>query len=474
MKHLKNVNGIALICRNVINQGKKANQNMPTLADFETAKACGFNAVMYPGSDVPPTQWISYTKDALDYCQQTGLIMISNSPILGFNSNVDGVAPYAKDWPVSFVSQFVNHPALGGWQVKDEPSYLDWHESLDANNNSVHAHNSPLINNYRNIRAIDNQNLVFMNLAVSYDATWIGNNSTYPDYLHHYNQVFNPSILCYDYYPIDCVTNSQGEIISLRVQWVTFYNTLATFAYEAKRTNKPFWAYCLCYQHRTEGRIYPYPTEGMLRFYVFSALAYGAQGIIYWKYRIGDNETPALVDNNPNKTKGEALNEKIESPNIVGSIEEQGSTYLTFAPIDHNGNKTSIWYSIKKINSEVRRYNHIFYQCDVRNTYRFQSTVAKEIWDQGVGCIRKLKTEEFGVLISNIVNNGNYYIVIVNSDPFNKQNIQIVFDTESYGVYDVGIASGPQTSWDDSQSEEQWVSRTLDEGGYLIIKYTRK
>ena len=105
----------------MINQGKKANQNMPTLADFETASACGFNAVMYPGSDVPPTQWISYTKDALDYCQQTGLIMISNSPILGFNSNVDGVAPYAKDWPESFVSQFVNHPALGGWQVKDEP-----------------------------------------------------------------------------------------------------------------------------------------------------------------------------------------------------------------------------------------------------------------------------------------------------------------------------------------------------------------
>ena len=53
----------------MINQGKKANQNMPTLADFETASACGFNAVMYPGSDVPPTQWISYTKDALDYCQ---------------------------------------------------------------------------------------------------------------------------------------------------------------------------------------------------------------------------------------------------------------------------------------------------------------------------------------------------------------------------------------------------------------------
>lgn len=290
-------NSIALVCRNVINQSKKVNQDIPTLEDFEEARACGFNAVMYPGSDVPPTQWISYTKEALDYCQQTGLILISNSPILEFNSKVEGVAPYAKDWPISFVSQFVDHPALGGWQVKDEPHYLDWHDSLKDDRNSTIGHKSPLINNYNDIKAVDRNHLVFMNVAVSYAPEWIGEIPTYADYLSHYNQVFKPSILCYDYYPIDCVTNSEGNITSLRVQWITFYNTLATFAYEAKRTNKPFWTYCLCYKHRTDHRIYPYPTEGMIRFYVFSALAYGAQGIVYWKYQIEKTKSSETEDN---------------------------------------------------------------------------------------------------------------------------------------------------------------------------------
>ncbi|MGN0237472.1 MAG: hypothetical protein ACI4AK_05255 [Lepagella sp.] len=422
MKHLKNVNGIALICRNVINQGKKANQNMPTLADFETAKACGFNAVMYPGSDVDPDQWISYTKDALDYCQQTGLILISNSPILQFNSKVKGVAPYAKDWPVSFVSQFVNHPALGGWQVKDEPQYLDWHDSIESDS-SAQEHDSPLIQNFKDIKAADGNNLVFMNLAVSYEHIWIGKQPSYAQYLRHFNEVFNPSILCYDYYPIDCIINSEGEVTSFRVHWDTFYSTLATFANEARRSNKTFWTYCLCYKHDTGGRVYPFPTESMLRFYVFSSLAYGAQGIIYWKYRLEVASTPKDEENNSNGSS--IVNGWPNNQTPGGKIDVDimlPSDYKELTPIDYNGKKTSIWYSIQKINKEVVKYNDIFYNCNVLGTYI--SPQNNKIMDTHIGCINQLKAEGVGVLISHIVNKGKYYILIVNSDPFNPQKFK--------------------------------------------------
>ena len=62
------LNKIAIVCNSPVNESKKLNSNPPDYKAFATAKSCGFNVVMYPGSEVEPDEWIEYMDKALTYC----------------------------------------------------------------------------------------------------------------------------------------------------------------------------------------------------------------------------------------------------------------------------------------------------------------------------------------------------------------------------------------------------------------------
>lgn len=453
------LNELAIICASPVNESKEVNKDLPDERSFQTAKDCGFNIVMYPGSEVH-TQWREYMSEALRICKKLDLKLICNSPILSYVRPYDERPEGAKEWPQSLVREFDSHEALCGWQFFDEPLFYNWNEPFqyyekDAKGNNILIKCKNILSAYQNVKGANPQKPVFMNQAFSYDDKWIGNHSSYLNYLDYYIQTFRTPFLSYDYYPVYCNYDSDGNDIQLDVNLQTFYAALETFS--LNYSGKSFLAYCLCYRHKTGGRNYPFPTTEMMRFEAFNALAYGAQGIVFWYYRLKsqlNSSLPIGVNNSNGMLKTNAV---YSEPILTGP---------QTAPIGVMGEKSDIWYRVQSVISEIKQYNYIFYNCNLLQTSRNRGN--GEEWIGPYGSVQSIKAMGRGVIISHIHNNGRKFVVIVSSDPFESQEIRIKYINNSY--VDVGIATGPQTSIPDfPATPDSGVSKTLAAGGYYII-----
>ena len=154
-----------------------------------------------------------------------------------------------------------------------------------------------------------------------------------------------------------------------------FYEDLEASSRIASLTHRPFWAYCMSMSHQLsydetsgEGVLYPEATLGSLRFEAFSALAYGAQGIIYWTYC-------------------QIYNDAIHYS----------------ALINQQGEKSESWYYAKQVNGEIKALTDVFLGCTLMrvrhtgndaniNSVTCPLTSAEPMWPlkarhrQGAGC----------------------------------------------------------------------------------------
>ena len=518
---------IPIICNNPVSFGgnlKKEDErnytlvNRPNENDFLVAQYCGFNVMMYPGSHIGPGQWLAYMEEALQICQRLGLKLISNSPILNFNKKlkIDDSMKYKLEWPGSFVKEFHKHSALAGWQLKDEPLFLNWHDRYTVTNKDDKVEvfeptpdMEDLRDTYKMImQAIEEVNnpenqesndkttlsggsllkensqevnkLVFMNLAYSYEPEWIGDIGSYYAYLDEFISEFHPSVLSYDYYPIDCTIDSAGNVLNINVNTDVFYGALEVFSQKSKQYNIPFWAYCLCLKHRTTGRVYPYPTVGMMRFEAFSALAYGAQGIVYWNYRIHGYDTGKVSTILP----GTLISNSMSKESGSGTQSIQDEIYPQEAPIDINGNQTPIWDMVRTVNAEIIKFDEIFYNCNVTNHIVIGGSKNLE----GYGCVNKVVAYGAGVLVSHIENEyvndqgrtvKRRFVVVVSSDPLNSQDIDLYYTLDSKGnlkyiikyTYPPQITVGPEFG---EMGNSTFDHLTLEPGGYAIREYYNK
>ncbi|MGN0237835.1 MAG: hypothetical protein ACI4AK_07120 [Lepagella sp.] len=413
---------------------------------FQSAVDCGFNVLMYPGSDLQE-KCESFTQSALNFCLNKGIKLIINSPILKFNPT-PGCKQYKQEWPMSFVEKFVNHPALGGWQVKDEPTFSDWHDP-----NSVDY----ICNNYQNILNFDNKHIVFMNLAASTNSLWIGSHNTYESYLDEYERTFNPPLWTFDLYPV----KRSIDKTTFTVDTITHIHYLNIFSKKAQESGKPFWAYCLCLAHKTDKVCYPFPSEGILRFEAFSALAFGAQGLVFWNY----------------KKDYSIINVRNENNELIGlNLVENDE----MGPLDLYGNKTPIWDHVKTILGEVKAENSFFYNC--RTTEYIHVDGNSTAPTNGYGALNEVRAYGHGLLITKIEKPNPdsssasvpTYIMIVNCDPFNEQKIGLHFVIETNNTPNTGNTSSVDTGLyplnpnDDGNynGSNYWQEETLKPGGF--------
>ncbi len=546
------LNKIAIVCNSPVNESKKLNSNPPDYKAFATAKSCGFNVVMYPGSEVEKdNEWIEYMDKALTYCSQVGIKLISNSPILCYNPKdkkrtgwpKDFIELYPKtktpEWELTQKDKKRNITqdalnALVGWQLKDEPYYQNWHQPnyfYEETKNGVTTTKLPeeesedgmskkvydvgklpgegleplvtdhgeknysikqidcdnILENHTIITEVDNKRPVFSNLAVDNDPKWIGHNSTYNEFLDEYISKFNPPLLSFDYYPIETINDDNV------FQEDTFYQNLLMFANKSKQYNIPFWAYCLCLKHLSGpgGRHYPYPTEGMMRIEAFSALAFGAQGIVYWQYRLDDlnSETSSCQTSQSSPT----LNEGTQ----IGGIDSIGSSTFMGAdengvPVYGHGITTSVWQSIKNINRDIIKENKKFFNCKFIK-HRLCAGDHEYSLNGDAG-IDKIKASGKGFLMTRIETPDpeetyadgeqviNEYIVIVSRDPFESQELEW---TEYQNVVSYTGLDNPDFDWHDNKDDfegnsngnhtvvnpmPQRFTETLQPGGYKIFK----
>ena len=223
-----------------------------TLKRYQEIAECGFTAVLPPaeGSDVETN------KKILDLCKQTGLkAFVEDSRLLaekpdaaGFARNLDAV-----------LADYAAHPALAGYFLTDEP----------------HASQFPLlaaVNGYLSKK--DPGHVPFINLLPNYASPEQLGADTYEQYVGRFIKTVRPALVSWDHYAL-----LGGDLIAAGERPEYFQN-LETVRKQATEADVPFVQIILSVPHL----FYRDPSEAELRWQVFTTLAYGAKGVLYFTY----------------------------------------------------------------------------------------------------------------------------------------------------------------------------------------------
>ena len=230
-----------------------------TEAHVKDVADCGIDFVVCMDNDRP----------ALDLFHKYGVGAIVSGIVPGWwggdGSNAGKLAdtnPMEKYEAAS--ASFVDHPAIWGIDVGDEPSALDF------------PYYGKVID-YVN-RAFSNQ-FAYLNLYPNY-ASVSGNNAqetvnqlgtaTYAEHIRRYCECVPSDYLCYDFY-----------LYSINV--AKHYENLRVVADACRNTGRSMWIVLQVNSHRPE----EWMSENNLRFQAYTSMAFGAENIIWACYTAG-------------------------------------------------------------------------------------------------------------------------------------------------------------------------------------------
>jgi len=333
-----------------------------TVERYKELKECGidYNLTFYMNVEQLP--------QAMDAAKEAGVKMIISCP--GLFSEPD-----------KFVSRFIDHSALAGYFVSDEPPRNDF----------------PVLGEFvQKIQAADKKHFCYVNLyplGVPYSRI---KTITYLKYVQLFLKEVPVKVLSFDYYPI---TANKSGVRSLRTRW---YENLEIISDEARKSGKPFWAFTLATAFLSQ----PIPTLADLRLQVYSNLAYGAQGIQYFTYW-----TP----------------------------EPYGKWNFHDGPIDNNTNqKTQTWYTVQQMNREIKSLSGVFSGAQVMQVRHIVTNASGKNGSIPKGTVRFdfsnrpaeasiIKTltvpKNANAVVSFLKNGNRCYMVIINRNLSGGDNI---------------------------------------------------
>lgn len=276
--------------------------------------------------------------------------------------------------PEGTVARFRNHPALAGYSLGDEP-------------------NSDLFEVYaalaKRIRAVDADHYCYVNLPriTHLDSRFGRGTDNYKEYVSDFVKKLNPDFLSYDnytiYYPKD-----KSELVTDP----HMFENLEVIRAAANKANVNFWAFCLTASHSVGfgKRIYPEPTTGMMRLYVYSDLAYGAQGIEYFTYWLPPTKDTSIV---------------------------RSSEKYFVAPISYEGKKGEIYERLKMMNTEIKNLSFVFAGATVkwvRHTGTTIPTGTTKLNNELDGTPFKTLNASGGVIVSLLEKGNKNFLIVVN------------------------------------------------------------
>lgn len=363
--------------------------------------SCGFNSALM-------TITLSQVSQALAACGAHGI-----RPLL-FHSHLLRDEKACRE----YVNMFKDNPNLGGWNLMEQPTYDDI------------ASPDGLSRFYKIIHAQDPERCIFVSLVGEAEPSHMDGH-TYREYMELFQDVLDPSFFPYISYPF---TGTDGNTV---VRYAALFDDLDTFALMSKYTERPFWACVRCMSFKSADGSVPPLTEGQLRLVVFSSLAYGAQGLVYWTYR---------------------------------QREDTGTAQYLSAPVDRDGNKTAVWYLVQKVNNEVKALNSVFCGADLVECRHTGEEQYRGTYSYGLtgsfGPCDSVRTNGKGALVSMLNNGGKDYLVIVNHDPFNSQKVVISFN-DYWSVNELAIVGGTVKTLGVIKN----FSRIIPAGSYLIFTW---
>lgn len=376
-----------------------------TVADIQEVVDCGFKAGM----------------------ETTSRAQLNNILSVIASSLIPGTFKYiAGNWRLKdsnykqFVNQYKNSSVIGGWNYLDEPLWGEFDEVAEQ---------------YNKLREADPNHLVYINLLGGTDVV------PYSVYINDFQKEVKPGLWSYDLYPIRI---NSAEVVS--VMYKIFYRDLHLMSAMANKTQRPFWAYVQSMDYKKNSVPQcPAPKEEYMRYEAFSALAFGAQGIVYWAYAQDYNTTE--------------------------------NTFLT-ALVDLNGKKTQYWYYAQTVNREIRKFSSVFYGCQLMK-YAHTGDLGKDAWDvvppvsiADFGPVERASAiaPDKGAIFTWLRNNNTDYLVIVNHSPLESSRIDIQFSA-AYNTYN--LTNCNKADFSDAQKQLTLpFTMVLQPGQYRIYKFS--
>lgn len=142
-------------------------------------------------------------------------------------------------------------------------------------------------------------------------------------YLASFFANFDWKVMRFDMYPVFtaqlCENNDFRRPKGPIHIWDKWFPTLEIFRDESQKRGIPFWAFVCCCAIRNHPKYdNPLPTVGHMKVQAYGNLAYGAQGLEYYKYRLRDNVS------------------------------------YNFAPLDRNLKRTPVYDRVRTVNRELQ------------------------------------------------------------------------------------------------------------------------
>ena len=301
----------------------------------------------------------------------------------------------------NLVKRYGEDPAIYGWQLSDEPPVAKF-EILRAAKDTIQKYDPQQRPVYVNM-------IPFVpNISRAFGPVENCDIKDYDGFISRFDEVFDPEILSYDSYGV-------GKYDGRRYRKSDIYRNLAYYRRRSEQGGKPFWAYVLGMEvtypktatHRHETGYWT-PDAVSMGLEARSALAFGAQGLVYW-----------------------TMVQRPDAKNADGDIVEAYPS----APIDLYGNPTPLLDAVRKVNSDIRRYEDIFVGGTVKDVVFTKDPAPKEKLgldlydpDAGFGPVRSVTSDGDGLTLSRIENEGRNYLVIVSFDIDRNQQVRLQFD----------------------------------------------
>ncbi|MBP1996988.1 cohesin domain-containing protein [Paenibacillus eucommiae] len=298
-----------------------------------------------------------------------------------------------SDLSDEYIEAFVNHyksnPALLGYNLVDEP-FGDIFPTLKKTTDKI--------------RTLDPDHMAYVNLyALCEDCFhyYTGSNDFvnggYQNYVNGWLDT-NPDIISFDEYPF----REDGVFDE-----VTHYKTLEYFRERSLLYDTDLWAYIQSMKSDYFGMVQP--TESQMRFQIYSTLAYGAKGFVYYTYHTaGTDDAIILPDGSKNVTYNYAKNINAEVLNLGTAL-----LSLTSKDVYHTGGVPPFARALP-------------------STYFWQPS--------GTG-------PEMPMIVSRFENeDGREYVMVVNKDMENAHSQSFALSTLPDSVREVSKTTGLETT----------------------------
>ncbi len=280
---------------------------------------------------------------------------------------IAGCDEFSKN-PASVIQQIGNHDQLAGYFFKDEPNC---------------SHYPELAAQLFRVRSVDDSKLLYLNLFPTYAPEQLTGTPDYDEYVQRYIDELRTGFLSYDHYSI--TADSLGNT-ALNPD---YYKNLEIISRHARQAGIPFWAFALSTAHYS----FPPATREHLRLQMFSNLAYGAQGVQYFTYwqfiGLGDSKD---------------------------------------VPITNAGERGTSWWMVRDLNREIQQLAPVFLGAETVGVWHTGDSIpdGTQRLTTLPAAFKSLNSSGGeGLLVSHLRNGSDNYLMIVNRDLHNTQQVEI-------------------------------------------------